>query len=82
MQEFLIVAAGGVQGTTGTINDITEKVLALSELEASKNFLNCTINAITDPIFLKNEQRRWILLNDACCKLLGKQREELLGMSD
>ena len=82
VQEFLIVGAGGVQGTTGTINDITEKVLALSEREASKNFLNCTINAITDPIFLKNEQHRWILLNDASCKLLGKQREELLGMSD
>ena len=83
VQEFLIVDCdGAVQGTTGTINDITEKVLALSELEASKKFLNCTINAVADPIFLKNEQRRWILLNDACCKLLGKPREELLGMSD
>ncbi len=82
VQEFLRFGAGGVQETTGTINNITEKVLALSELEASKKFLNCTINAIADPIFLKNEQRRWILLNDAFCKLLGKQREELLGMSD
>ncbi|MEG4286940.1 PAS domain S-box protein [Microcoleus sp. A006_D1] len=83
VQEFLIIDCdGAIQGTTGTINDVTEKVLALSELEASKKFLNCTINAVADPIFLKNEQRRWILLNDACCKLLGKQREELLGMSD
>ncbi|TAF30420.1 MAG: PAS domain S-box protein [Oscillatoriales cyanobacterium] len=83
VQEFLIFGENGAaQGTTGTINDITEKVLALSELEASKKFLNCTINAVADPIFLKNEERRWILLNDACCKLLGKPREELLGMSD
>ncbi|PSB36446.1 histidine kinase [filamentous cyanobacterium Phorm 46] len=83
VQEFLIFDCDGVmQGTTGTINDITEKVLALSELEASKKFLNCTINAVADPIFVKDEQHRWILLNDACCKLLGKHREELLGMSD
>ena len=83
VQEFLIVDCdGAAQGTTGTINDITEKVLALSELEASKQFLNCTLNAVADPIFIKNEQHRWILLNDACCKLIGKQREELLGMSD
>ncbi len=83
VQEFLIFDYNGtMQGTTGTINDITEKVLALSELEASKKFLNCTINAVADPIFLKNEQRHWILLNDACCKLIGKQREELLGKSD
>jgi len=82
VQEFLIFGTEGIQGTTGTINDITEKVLALLEQEANKKFLNCTINAVADPIFLKNEEHRWILLNDAFCKLIGKQREELLGMSD
>jgi PAS domain S-box-containing protein len=73
---------GAVQGTTGTIHDITDKILALSELEDSKNFLNYTIDALADPIFVKDEQHRWILLNNAFCKLIGKQREELLGNSD
>ena len=83
VQEFLMLGwNGAVQGTTGTINDITDKVLALSELEASKKFLNYTIDAVADPIFVKDEQHRWILLNDAFCKLIGKQREELLGKSD
>ncbi|MBD0393340.1 MAG: PAS domain-containing protein, partial [Microcoleus sp. C1-bin4] len=62
--------------------DITDKILALSELEASKKFLNYTIDALADPIFVKDEQHRWILLNNAFCKLIGKQREELLGNSD
>ncbi|MEG4969455.1 PAS domain S-box protein [Microcoleus sp. B6-A1] len=83
VQEFLMLGGdGAAQGTTGTIHDITDKILALSELEASKKFLNYTIDALADPIFVKDEQHRWILLNDAFCKLLGKQREELLGKSD
>ena len=73
---------GAAQGTTGTIHDITDKILALSELEASKKFLNYTIDALADPIFVKDEQHRWILLNNAFCKLIGKPREELLGNSD
>ncbi len=83
VQEFLIFGwNGAAQGTTGIINDITDKILALSELEASKKFLNYTIDAVADPIFVKDEQHRWILLNNAFCKLIGKQREELLGHSD
>jgi len=83
VQEFFIFSWNGeAQGTTGTINDITDKILALSELEASKKFLNYTIDAVADPLFVKDEQHRWILLNDAFCKLIGKQREELLGKSD
>src|SRR6478672_6203254 len=83
VQEFFIFGGNGeAQGTTGTINDITDKILALSELEASKKFLNYTIDAVADPLFVKDEQHRWILLNDAFCKLIGKQREELLGKSD
>ncbi|MEG4032978.1 PAS domain S-box protein [Microcoleus sp. S36b_A4] len=83
VQEFFMFGGNGeAQGTTGTINDITDKILALSELEASKKFLNYTIDAVADPLFVKDEQHRWILLNDAFCKLIGKQREELLGKSD
>ena len=83
VQEFLIFGwKGEAQGTTGTINDITDKIFAREELEASKKFLNYTIDAVADPIFVKDEQHRWVLLNDAFCKLIGKQRKELLGKSD
>ena len=73
---------GAVVGTTGTLNDITEQILARQQLEASQNFLNCTIDAVADPIFVKDEQHRWILVNDAFCNLLGKQRQEVLGKCD
>ncbi|MCC5606099.1 PAS domain-containing sensor histidine kinase [Nostoc sp. CHAB 5834] len=40
------------------------------------------INGISDPIFLKNDQHQWILLNDAFCNFIGHNREELIGKSD
>ncbi len=54
VQEFFIFSWNGeAQGTTGTINDITDKILALSELEASKKFLNYTIDAVADHFLLR-----------------------------
>jgi two-component system, sensor histidine kinase and response regulator len=44
--------------------------------------LSDILNACADPIFVKDEQHRWILLNDAFCKFMGYEREELLGKSD
>ncbi len=33
-------------------------------------------------MFVKDEQHRWILLNDAYCRFMGYERAELLGKSD
>lgn len=60
----------------------TDKVLVQEQLKASEKFLNYIINAVADPIFVKDQQHLWILLNDAFCKLIGRKREELLGKSD
>ena len=45
-------------------------------------FLAGIINAVSDPIFVKDESHKWVLLNDAACKLFGKKRDELVGKSD
>ncbi len=45
-------------------------------------FLLEIINGISDPIFVKDRQHRWVLLNDAFCDFMGHSREELLGKSD
>ncbi|MEG4230909.1 PAS domain S-box protein [Microcoleus sp. Pol11C3] len=73
----------------GSINRMIEVVLDVSDryryeakLKASEEFLNHTINATPDPIFVKDEQHRWMILNDAFCQLVGKSRQELLGKSD
>jgi len=39
-------------------------------------------NALADPVFVKDEQHRWVYLNDAFCGFMGFERESLLGKSD
>lgn len=52
------------------------------ELKKSKEFLNSVINTIPDPVFVKNRNHRWIVLNDAFCRLIGHPLERLLDRSE
>ncbi len=51
-------------------------------LGRSKAYLDGVINAILDPVFVKDEQHRWVLLNEAFCRFLGYPRDQLIGKSD
>ncbi len=48
----------------------------------STEFLLQIINATSDPIFVKDRQHRWVMLNDAFCCFIGYSRKELIGKSD
>ncbi len=52
------------------------------ELRRSKEFLQEVINKIADPIFVKNKQYQWIIVNDAYCQLIGYSQTVLLEKSD
>lgn len=52
------------------------------ELERSKEFLAQVINSIPDPVYVKNNKYQWIVLNEAFCRLIGYQRNNLLEKSD
>ncbi|MGB9978374.1 PAS domain S-box protein [Methanobacterium sp.] len=62
--------------------EIQERKYVEEALVKSRNFLDKIINSIADPVFVKDSQHRWVLLNDAYCTLMGYSREELLGKSD
>ncbi|MDJ0696670.1 CHASE2 domain-containing protein [Mastigocoleus sp. MO_188.B34] len=49
-----------------------------NELQRSKEFLAQVINSIPDPVYVKNSKYQWVVLNEAFCRLIGRQREELL----
>ena len=59
-----------------------ERHQAEQELEHSRAFLESLINSVPNPIFVKDREHRWVLVNDAFCRHLGHPREELLGKSD
>ncbi|MDB5099334.1 MAG: sensory transduction histidine kinase [Cyanobacteria bacterium RYN_339] len=48
---------------------------------AGRYFANI-LDAIADPVFVKDEAHRWITLNDAFCRLMGHPREAMIGKSD
>jgi len=52
------------------------------ELKRSKDFLGQVINTIPDPIFVKNENHQWIVLNEAYCQLIGYPKTMLIEKSD
>ncbi len=54
----------------------------VEEKERAEFFLKTIINAVADPIFVKDRQHRWIEFNQAFCKFMGYSRETLLGKSD
>lgn len=52
------------------------------ELRTARDHLTHIIDSIADPVFVKDRQHNWIILNDAVCRLIGHSREELLGKTD
>ena len=49
------------------------------ELARSMDFLNRIINTIPDPIFVKDSQNRWVVLNEAYARFVGASLQELTG---
>ena len=69
----------GKPSTQVVFRDITKRKKAESELVESREFLDKIINSIGDPVFVKDRQHRFILVNDAECKMLDLQSDEILG---
>ena len=68
-----------ILGLTGSLSDITEQRLATEQLKENLNFVDALFNTIPQPIYLKDEQGRYMRLNRAFCTFFGVQEEALLG---
>jgi diguanylate cyclase (GGDEF)-like protein/PAS domain S-box-containing protein len=51
----------------------TDQTVAATEL------LGIILNAVGEPMFVKDRDHRFVLLNDACCKFFGVEPEALIG---
>lgn len=61
------------------IHDITARKTAEAEIVATKNKLEAVIEAVPIPLFVKDEQSRFLLMNKACEKQLGVTIAEVYG---
>ena len=71
----------GNPATQVVFRDITKRKKAEAELVESKEFLNKIINSIGDPVFVKDRQHRYVLVNEAECKLFGRSYDEMIGLT-
>lgn len=62
--------------------DISERKESERKVMESREFLGSLLNAIPEPVFVKDDKHRWILLNDEALDMWGYSREEIIGKSD
>ncbi|MEO8038501.1 MAG: PAS domain S-box protein [Betaproteobacteria bacterium] len=74
--------AGVFQGYRGVGRDITARKEAELALQRNQAFLAEVMDAFPQPVFVKDAQHRWVLVNAAFCELMEADRAVLLGRSD
>ncbi len=73
-------------GIKGAVQDINDRKKAEIELidargnaEKRKNYYETIINNMGDPVFVKDDQSRLLLANDAFCTIFDLSRTEIIG---
>ena len=56
-------------------------LLATSDAKTLE-LLHTLLDALPNPVFIKDEEHRWVLFNDGFCRFIGYPREALIGKSD
>jgi PAS domain S-box-containing protein len=77
-----VIEYDGQEILHSVVRDISDRKQSELDLQASRAFLVNILNTIPDPVFVKDEQHRFLVVNDAFCQLIGQSREALLGRSD
>jgi len=62
--------------------DISPLKQAVTELEASKKFVESLIDAVPQGIFVKDETGRWIMANEPFLRMAALGREAILGRTN
>ncbi len=73
---------GEIESVIGYVSDLTQQKKAERDSLERADFLNLVINAIKTPFFVKDEDHKWVILNNAAVDMMGHPREALIGKSD
>ncbi|HXX55460.1 MAG TPA: PAS domain S-box protein [Methanoregula sp.] len=74
--------AGGMTGAIESLRNVTHIKRIERALKESRKYLDAIINTIADPVFVKNRNHTFVLVNDAFCTFTGHTRAQLIGKSD
>jgi two-component system cell cycle sensor histidine kinase/response regulator CckA len=66
----------------GTVQDITERRRAEQATVESHNLLNAVLEGTDDAVFVKNLEGRYLMVNSAASRNLGRPAHEVIGSDD
>lgn len=69
-------------GIISMVSDVSDRRQTEERLRDSERFLDSVINGNPDLMVVKDEQFRFVLVNDALCRQLGRDRSEIIGKTD
>jgi diguanylate cyclase (GGDEF)-like protein/PAS domain S-box-containing protein len=72
-------ADGSPAGVIGAMVDLTAHKEAEAKLERTGEYLRHVLSAIPTPVFVKDRQHRFKMVNDAACAAWGLPRNRMLG---
>ncbi|MDZ4668965.1 MAG: PAS domain S-box protein [bacterium] len=78
----LINTGNSARGIQAIARDITKLKDAQTEITESHNFLNEIVESIPNPMFVKNRNHEWIMVNNAYTKLTGISKNKIIGQKD
>jgi len=64
------------------ILDVTARKRTEDAVRSARAFLSNVIDAMADPVFVKDERGKFVLVNDAFCTIVGRGPDGLLGKED
>src|SRR5262249_49177901 len=79
---MLYDAAGQPLRMHGICSDITPRKQAEASLQQSYDLLHAVIEGTSDAVFVKDRQGRYLMINTAGARFLGKTVAEVIGKDD
>jgi PAS domain S-box-containing protein len=84
VRTFSSVIAGQGKPTclTGIMTDVTERRRVDEAIKVSEQKYNAFIDSSVDMVFLKDEDLRYTMVNPNLAEFFGKEREDVVGLTD
>lgn len=79
ISEKKIIIENKKQGFVWVVNDINKRKKAEENYKQSELFLNNLIDYLPIPIYVKNSNKKWTMVNEAFCELTGYDKSSLLN---
>ncbi len=72
----------GVVALAACLLALSYRAERVRRAENARAFFEGVLNRIADPVFVKDRQHRLVVVNEAECRLAGRERAELVGKTD